>query len=199
MTDISTQNLLRVVGVDRALHTREEIDSAEAELSARAASGDDTQRRKLRRAATICAFLGVLFMLWGAVAGSFMGAALFNEERSADAPAEVRYFNMMFIGTAILESLSGLALLVGGIGLRRLRAWGTQPIIGAILAGITFTVIFTCYWIFSLFTEFGSVGIFKYVMAGFAVLMSAFWCYILWLPLRYFRRVREAGLLDRVA
>ena len=192
----STEELLAIIGSARSQHTADEIAAAETELRARTSTEPNLQVQKLRRAGLICALVGGLLFGWGAIGGAVFGATILKQ---APAPPEsssfmFRHFNLLFVGTALLEAALGLALLIGGLAVRRLRRWGVKPILFAIWGFIAFCIVFTIEWIVTLFTEFGHVGAVGMVMSVFALAMAAFWVFLLYLPIRYFRsdRVRNA-------
>jgi hypothetical protein len=190
----TTDRLLEIVGPLRASYTSDVIAAAEMELRCRTMPEADLFQRKVRRAGTICAAIGGFCAFWGALMAPFGFFFFFagTPLPRGEAHFVFRHFDSLYIGGAIAQSLAGLLLLVGGIGLRRLESYGVRTVAGILWLAEAGIVAFTVYWIWSL-AQMAGPDLFAAVMAIAGVLMSALWAFVLWLPLRFVRsrRVRQ--------
>src|SRR6266576_5687833 len=114
MKDLSNEQLVRIVGPERASRSEGEVRAAEGELLRRAGSEQEIQVQKLRRAGLTCAVLGALLFLWGTAAGVFGFIAVIGTAPPGGAENGFifRHFNALFVSTAVLEAITGLSLLV---------------------------------------------------------------------------------------
>ena len=190
----TSAELQAIVGVDRSRHTSREVANAETELAIRTGSEEVAFDRKLQKSGTACLIVGALFILWPlAMLGMFTAMRDAPVPADPSAPFLFRHFSEVFVSVGILQVIAGVLLLFGGIGTKRRKRYGPRLIVAALGIGLAYVVVFMVLFLVSFALE-GQPVTTTIVFAGFSVIMSALWAFLLWLPLRFFTspRVREA-------
>jgi len=193
----TTEQLKAIVNRAGSGHPTREVERAKRELTLRREPEEAAFQRKLTLSSTVSAVIGAFLVVWpllmlGTLRLSGFGHATDPGVHPGE-PFVFRHFDQLFIGVAVLQSVAGLLLFGGGLATRARRPIGPRLVAIALWMGISYAIAFTLMTIPSVFAFGGPLV----VWLGFslmAVLNTAFWAFVLWLPLRFFSspRTREA-------
>ncbi|MDH3253998.1 MAG: hypothetical protein OEM62_03325 [Acidobacteriota bacterium] len=189
----TTEALLQILGSERSSYPTDLVAAAESEVSRRTAGEEELFRTKIERSGTICIWLGGFFVVWG-LSMALMGLFVFETGGPAHEESFVfRNFNVLYVGGAILQAVTGLGLLWGGMGLRKLQDVGRIIVLAVLWVGFACLLLFTVAMLSDVVSYAEASVLLALIMAAGVTANSVFWAFLLWLPLRFFRspRVRE--------
>jgi len=181
MSNRSEDELLRIVGVDRASHSPEAVARAEAALKALAGASRSESQDQLRTAARISFLFGLACV---AVPLLMLQDPMFPENRE---PPWVRL-------AGLVQGVVGLVLVAGGIGLWRRKAWGRVCVVLVLWLTIAYTVGFG---VFAGIEAAGSAPIGVRVAFALGIVgMTALWVVILRRGISYVSQPGFISLLE---
>jgi hypothetical protein len=150
---------------------------------------------KLLRAASACLFLGGFLFL----SGIFTGIMFFFFLDATAYGVGMSYFPVALTAGSAAQVLVGAGLFIGGIGIRRSKAWAYKPVVGVIAVSMA-TVAANA--IASVTTFLRTAASFRTApgevigVVLWAVLFVASVIWLLALPLRYFLAPQVRKLLN---
>jgi len=189
----SIEELLRIVGGERDAHSPDEVAEAEAELKERLGASEELFSKRLRRAGSITAALGLLtgiMPLW---------ATLMFVAQVGSPPMPLPNDWRGLAGLAAtcaafaLQTVIGFVLFFSGLAFRRRKEWARKTILAIIWIAIAYCLGSVVVWEIAIPITMGLSGeTIGFMIIGPAV--TAIWLLILWVPKRYFSspRVRQA-------
>ena len=190
MKNKSLDELMRIIGEDRANYSEDEVIEAEAELKTRSSGAEDELKDKIKTYGRIMAFLGAA-MLFSAVMIIPFITGMSSERPAPDANASFieKNFDKMFFAAGGLQLIGGGILFVGGLALRAFKDWGRKLIVFIIGVGLVYIVGFFIFWEITLLIM-GGVSTHTIIMAIVGIFMSSLFFMVLLKPFKFFRSQR---------
>ncbi len=191
MKEKSTDELINIISADREKYPEEEIVRAVEELKARTSDETNIFRGKIKKHSRTVAVIGGLMFAFG-ILGTIMKLTTTSSSISSpENPSFIfRNFDFIFICVTIFEAISGGLFLTGGLLLGKYKELGRRLIIISLSLVILYLLLFTAVWQASLLKVPGSI-----LMAIVGMIISLFFAWLLWIPLRYFMSPRVKILL----
>ncbi len=131
----AVEDLLTRMGSDRCLHSFEDIAAAERELGERLRRAREKTATRLKTWGTVAIGFGAYAALSIVVAGIALVAGVLRGGPSpfplgADLPGLVHF--ALMCSMAALNTLFGIVLLIGGLGLRKRKEWARRTVVRAV-------------------------------------------------------------------
>ncbi len=194
MKEKSTDELINIINADREKYPEEEIVRAAEELKARTSDKTNIFRCKIKKHSRTVAVVGGLMFAFG-ILGTIIKL---TTPPSTSSPENTlflfRNFDFVFICVTIFEAISGVLFLTGGLLLGKYKELGRRLIIISLSLVILYLLLFTAVWQTSLLKVPGSI-----LMSIVGIIISLFFAWLLWIPLRYFMSPRVKMLLKQKA
>ncbi len=184
----TTAALMRIAGSDRGVHSPHIVAGAECELRLRTGNENELFLRKISRFGAISALLGVMaFISSSGFLFVFASIGMPSNASATDSSASPSgWMEILFIASACFQAISGILLFSGGIGLRSRSHWAPSITAIPIIYAMCCTAVSAIAIGYSFLSMTLSGPIFLGVAFSlFATANTAFWLFLLWMPLRF--------------
>jgi len=193
MKNKSTNELMKIIGKDRAKYSSDEVNTAEEELKNRSSDEEVEFKNKMKRYGAIAAFIGGAMALWALILVPMSYETLSGRPAlDENVPFLVRNFHILFYVAGVFQMIVGCMVFIGGLLFRRFKERGRKLIVLVLGIGFIYLFGFFIFWEISLITMAGLSSYTIGTAIGGFIVFSIFFM-IFWIPLKYFRseRVKE--------
>jgi hypothetical protein len=129
-------------------------------------------------------FVGLFFLLTGII-GVFLWLEGEEINETSSILALVQFIKIC--APPLTNALIGLLFLIGGYGCLKYKEWGRKSVVFVLLMLRIYCFGYTVYFLVGIYQEDAILD--SLLLGTMALIISAFWIYILHIPFKYFRSV----------